>query len=87
MKHRAERDGYYPPYAFFHDVLPLAYLADPSLFTMRECSVSVDLHGDLTRGVTIFDMASSGGYVAVDVDSDRVLALAEGRIMERFGTL
>ena len=87
MKHRAERDGYYPPYAFFHDVLPLAYLADPSLFTMRECSVSVDLHGDLTRGVTVFDMASSGAHVAVDVDSDRVLALAEGRIMERFGTL
>lgn len=87
MEYRAKRDGYFPPYSFFHDVLPLAYLAEPSLFTMRECRISVNLVGNATRGVTVVDMADSGMSIATDADSDAVFDFVDKRIMERFGAI
>ena len=87
MRYRAIRDGYNPPYAFFHDILPLAYLVSPDLFEMKETSIAIDLKGNMTRGVTLFDFNQNSAYVAVDVDSDAVFSMAERRIMERFGTL
>ncbi len=87
MEHRARRDGYSPAYSFFHDMLPLVYLAAPQFFVMKSCSVSVDLHGSLTRGVTLFDFSGSAAMTAVDSESDDVFRFAEERIMERFGSI
>ena len=87
MEHRARRDGYSPAYSFFHDMLPLVYLAAPQFFVMKSCSVSVDLHGSLTRGVTLFDFNGSAAMTAVDVKADDVFRFAEERIMERFGSI
>ena len=39
-----------------HDPCTVAYLIDPSVMTTRRCPVDVEIHGDLTLGVTVADL-------------------------------
>ncbi len=39
-----------------HDPCTVAYLIDPSVMTTRRCPVDVEIHGDLTLGMTVADL-------------------------------
>ena len=87
MEYRSKRDGYFPPYSFFHDILPLVYLVRPDFFEIKSASISIDLFGNMTRGVTTIDFTEEGAFVATDADSDAIFDFVENHIMERFGTI
>ncbi len=87
MVHRACRDGYSPPYAFLHDVLPLVYLARPELFDMRECSISVDVSDSEGRGTTVVDFRGNGSYIAADCDSEEIFSFVSASLIENYGDL
>jgi purine nucleosidase len=64
--------------AHMHDPLALALALDPSLGETRAGSVDVELHGALTRAMTVVDWRGDWGRepnadVAVAVDADRFL--------------
>ena len=42
-----------------HDPCTVAYLIDPSVMTTRRCPVDVEIHGDLTLGMTVADLRRS----------------------------
>ena len=39
-----------------HDPCTVAYLIDPSVMTTRRCPLDVEIHGDLTLGMTVADL-------------------------------
>ena len=57
-----------------HDACTVAYLIDPSLFTMKEMNVRIDLTGEFTMGSTVGDYCGAEGREAnalVGISSDR----------------
>jgi inosine-uridine nucleoside N-ribohydrolase len=71
-----------------HDAVAMAYLLDPSLLETTHCGVKVDTGPELSRGRTNADRWARAGWpenchVAVDIDSERFLAL----LVERIGRL
>lgn len=57
-----------------HDACTIAYLIDPTLFTMREMNVRIDLSGEFTMGSTVGDSYGVEGREAnalVGLASDR----------------
>ncbi|NBH83659.1 nucleoside hydrolase [bacterium C-53] len=57
-----------------HDACTIAYLIDPTLFTMREMNVRIDLSGEFTMGSTVGDSYGVEGHEAnalVGLASDR----------------
>ena len=57
-----------------HDACAVAYLIDPSLFTMKKMSVQIDLEGEYTMGSTVGDFYNVEGKeanVLVGLSSDR----------------
>ena len=68
-----------------HDAVAMAQVIDPTLLETLSCGVRVDTGGELSRGRTYVDRWGSAGWeanchVAVDVDSERFLALLVERI-------
>jgi purine nucleosidase len=55
-----------------HDVCAMAYLAEPSLFTMVPARVEVETTGRLTSGMTVtdFDADKPNASVGIDLDVD-----------------
>lgn len=57
-----------------HDACTIAYLIDPTLFTMKEMHVEIDLNGEFTLGSTVADYYGVEGKepnVLVGLSSDR----------------
>jgi len=79
MVHRAEMAGEAEPSAFYHDVMPLAWLADPSLFTVESCHVDVETAGIHTRGMTVVETRSRPG---TKLDHHRAVGVDAGRFEE-----
>lgn len=50
--YRENQDFVDPP---VHDPCTVAYLIDPTVITTRRCPVDVEIHGDLTLGMTVAD--------------------------------
>ncbi|MGZ8422338.1 MAG: nucleoside hydrolase [Nitrospira sp.] len=73
---------------YFHDPLAVLAAVDPSLMTMVPYHVSVEMAGQVSRGITIADRrirkpeqkATPNMHVAVDVDVDRALNLLRTRL-------
>lgn len=73
---------------YFHDPLAVLAAIEPSLMTMELLHVSVEMAGQVSRGVTIADRrlrkpeqkAAPNMRVAVDVDVDRALHLLRSRL-------
>lgn len=89
MIHRARMAGENEPSAFYHDVMPIAWLADPSLFETANCHVDVETAGDHTRGMTVVESLPRQGRKlehlrAFDLDGGRFEAEVVGRILERY---
>ena len=58
-----------------HDVIALASMVAPNLFTMKDYYITVELNGDLTRGMTVADFRNVTGktpniHAAIDIDID-----------------
>jgi inosine-uridine nucleoside N-ribohydrolase len=63
-----------------HDPLPVAYLVDPDVVTLRHVHVAVETAGLLTYGRTVIDVDGVDGrppnaHVALEVDAGRYLDL------------
>ena len=73
---------------YFHDPLAVLAAIDPSLMTMDWLHVSVEMAGQVSRGITIADRrlrkpeqkATPNMRVAIDVDVDRALHLLRSRL-------
>lgn len=73
---------------YFHDPLAVLAAIEPSLMTMEFLHVSVEMAGQVSRGITIADRrlrkpeqkATPNMRVAVDVDVDRALHLLRTRL-------
>lgn len=71
-----------------HDPLTLLAVIDPSLMTIEPLHLSVEIAGQMTRGITIADRrprkpehkAAPNMRVAVDVDADRAVRLLRTRL-------
>jgi pyrimidine-specific ribonucleoside hydrolase len=90
MSHRAMMYHQDRPYMFFHDAMPMVWLMQPDLFTLRSCLISVDCSGEYTRGVTVVDTQKRAGrelkhWIAVDVDAPAALDLVIQDLTECFG--
>ena len=74
MVFRSERFGDKEPSAFYHDVMPVAYLANPGLFTVAPCHVDVETAGVHTRGMTVLRRRGEplDHEFAADLDCERV---------------
>lgn len=62
-------EGGYPA---VHDVCAVAYVAEPSLFGMRQARVAVETTGRWTSGMTVtdFDDAETNASVGTELDTD-----------------
>lgn len=92
MHYRAKRDGYNIPYAFFHDVMPIAFLVHHQWFAMKPCDIQVAADGEFTRGMTIVDFkkrqrACLKDQIAVDVDSDAVFSYVRDTFLRVYGKI
>ena len=63
-----------------HDPCAVAYVIDPSILTVRPAPIDVELHGELTTGMTVVDLRAPAApdchtHVATDIDVDRFWAL------------
>lgn len=74
-----------------HDPCTVAYLIDPSVVKTRRCSVDVELHGELTLGMTVADFRGPEPsaeechtQVATELDFDKFWDLVTDAI-ERIG--
>lgn len=74
-----------------HDPCTVAYLIDPSVVKTRRCPVDVELHGELTLGMTVADFRGSEPsaeechtQVATELDFDKFWDLVTDAI-ERIG--
>ncbi|MEH7398803.1 nucleoside hydrolase [Priestia megaterium] len=61
-----------------HDPCPVAYLIDPSLFTIIPCNVEIETKGEFTRGQTVVDKLNQTGKpqnvkVALEVEREKIL--------------
>jgi hypothetical protein len=74
-----ERSGSAP----VHDALCVAAVIDRSVITTRRVHADVEVHGELTLGRTVFDVAARGGQppnadVAFDADERKFVQLLLG---------
>lgn len=63
-----------------HDACTIAYLIDPTIFTVYDSHVTVDIDGQYTRGCTVVDLnckyhEKSNAKVVMDVDRDKFAKL------------
>ena len=63
-----------------HDPCAVAYVIDPSILTVRPAPIDVELHGELTTGMTVVDLRAPAAsdchtHVATDIDVDRFWSL------------
>jgi len=89
MVRRAEMAGEAEPSAFYHDVMPLAWLVDPSLFEIGPCRVEVETAGIHTRGMTVVESRPRPGTkpdhaAASDLDGGRFEAAVVDCIAEKY---
>ena len=68
------------PGAVLHDSLPVAWLIDPDICTLRKYHVDVELSGPRTRGCTVVDTADilkkePNAFVALDADRERFIQM------------
>lgn len=68
-----------------HDPCVIAYLIDPSLFTLRPCFVEVELQSEVGMGRTVVDWYGVSGkeknvHVVSGIDSDRFYRLLGDRL-------
>ena len=70
-----------------HDPCTVAYLIDPSVMTTRRCPLDVEIHGDLTLGMTVADLRGPEPsaeechtQVAVKLDFDKFWDLVTNAI-------
>lgn len=70
-----------------HDPCTIAYLIDPSIIATRRCPIDVELHGELTVGMTVADLnglepseEECRTQVATKLDFGRFWALVEDAI-------
>lgn len=90
MSARAIRDGYNTPYSFFHDGMPVIASVHPELFQFKDCTITVDLTGEYSRGVTIVDFKDRRGEglkhrIALDVDAPAYLKIVLETIERAWG--
>ena len=52
---RFDKEKYGSPGAPLHDPCTIAYLLEPALFTGRHINVEIEVHSELTRGMTVAD--------------------------------
>ncbi|MGI6096012.1 MAG: nucleoside hydrolase [Lachnospiraceae bacterium] len=77
MKRRAVEYGGDAPN--LHDVIALAAILKPEMFTMKDYYITVELNGDLTRGMTVADFRNvsekqPNAHAAVDIDINQFWA-------------
>lgn len=82
-------DIYNQPTGPIHDVLTVAYLIRPELFTGQQLNVSVETESELTMGITVVDVWGFSGKVKnvnwiTEVDKDGLFELLLERVA-RFG--
>jgi len=68
-----------------HDAVAVAHVIDPTLLEVERLNVRIDCESELCRGRTVVDTLGRTGLeptasVAVDIDSERFLALLLGRL-------
>lgn len=70
-----------------HDPQALAYVIDPTMFKTEKYKVDVEVHGELTRGMTVVERRyyrrvkeDANTDIIVEVDADRFLSLIMDRI-------
>lgn len=72
--------------AYLHDPLAVAVVVDPTLVKTKETWATVELRGEHTRGMLVYDLRSFAPepekpvHVAVDVDVERFTEMARKRI-------
>ncbi len=72
----------------YNDVPAVAYAIDPGLFTCRELYVSIETHGEMTRGQTVADVRGISGRppnakVCLEVDAPRLTEMFVQRVGEK----
>ena len=86
MEHHAAYDGFYG--AFIHDALAVAAVLDRSLITTEALYVDVEIHGELTAGMTVADRRHLTGRAPnLDVAATADVATFRERFIERIGRL
>jgi pyrimidine-specific ribonucleoside hydrolase len=70
-----------------HDPQALAYVIDPSIFKTEKYKVDVEVHGELTRGMTVVERRyykrvkeEANVNIIIDVEADRFLNLVMDRV-------
>jgi len=89
MHFRSERYGIREAQMFFHDVMPVMYIAQALSFIFEDCNVEVECSGSLTRGMTIVGRGVWAGEtpihrMAVNVDHDSFLKKTVDLITENY---
>lgn len=77
---KADQERYDLAGRAIHDACTMAYLIDPSLFTLKHCAVQVEISSDAFMGATAVSHYSAhkdkfNAHVAFDVDEERVFSL------------
>jgi inosine-uridine nucleoside N-ribohydrolase len=78
MAYRSDREQENRPFAFFHDAMPVMFCKYPELFSIKPCTIQIDLNGEFTRGMTVVDLRTKHKVpfqheIALDVDAERFL--------------
>jgi len=70
-----------------HDPQAIAYVVDPTMFRTEKYKVDVEIHGELTRGMTVVERRyyrrvkeEANTEIVVEVDAERFLDLIMDRI-------
>ena len=82
---RFDKEKYGSPGAPLHDPCTIAYLLEPQLFTGRHVNVEIEVHSDLTRGMTVADWwrvtdRTANAMFMGDVDADGFFHLLTNRL-------
>jgi purine nucleosidase len=82
---RFDKEKYGSPGAPLHDPCTIAYLLEPQLFTGRHVNVEIEVHSDLTRGMTVADWwrvtdRTANAMFMGDVDADGFFDLLTNRL-------
>ncbi|MBN2553847.1 MAG: nucleoside hydrolase [Spirochaetales bacterium] len=90
MHFRSQRYGRKHPFMYYHDAMPVAWLADPLLFDTVPCWVDVEKTGRYTRGMTVVDQdgrfhgGSTPHRLASEIRSEAFQELLLGRIQDTY---
>ena len=82
---RFDKEKYSSPGAPLHDPCTIAYLLEPTLFSGRQVNVEIEVHSDLTRGMTVADWwrvtdRPANAMFMGDVDADGFFRLLTDRL-------